>query len=207
MKRFFLVMALCAVVIGASAQKKVVAELTEEVNALKTQVAELKAVEESNKVLAEQLQTMVSAYKNLENAYKSNSEQITLLTSKIDELTSALGDADIINTKPKYEVKGVIMEGLAVVKEGLLYGYVNAKGEYVITPQFESAESFSEGLAAVKINDKWGYIDKTGKLVIAAKYLNACDFVCGEAMVQEPVPGEDGYYYTRTINKSGKVIK
>ena len=90
-----------------------------------------------------------------------------------------------------------------MVKEGLLYGYVNAKGEYVITPQFEEAQSFSEGLAAVKIDNKWGYIDTTGKFIITPQFQEAYYF------------GENQYYGMAriiknnkwgVINKSGKFV-
>ena len=214
MKRLFLVVALvCATIGSASAQKKDVLALTEELNALQaqnvelqTKINELTAIAESNKVLAEQLRTMVAAYQNLENAYKSNSEQVALLTAKIDELVAASATKDNAPAeaaKPEYEVVGDIKYGLALVKNGMLYGYMNAKGEYVIEAQFEEACDFSEGVAAVKVNDKWGYIDTTGKFVIAAQYQEARSF------------GENEYHnYARVqinnkwgvINKSGQIV-
>lgn len=54
------------------------------------------------------------------------------------------------------------------------WGYIDAKGNVVITPQFREARAFSEGLAAVCVeenyNKKWGFIDRTGKFVIPAKF-------------------------------------
>lgn len=207
MKRIFALLCLALITIcTASAQKKDVLALTEELNTLKTQLAELTAVAESNKVLAEQLKTMVSAYQALENAYKSNSEQVALLTAKIDELVAVSATKDNAPAeaaKPEYEVIGDIKYGLALVKTGMLYGYMNAKGEYVIEAQFEEACDFSEGVAAVKVNNKWGYIDTTGKFVIAAQYQEARSF------------GENEYHnYARVqinnkwgvINKSGQIV-
>lgn len=207
MKRIFALLCLALITIcTASAQKKDVLALTEELNTLKTQLAEFTAVAESNKVLAEQLKTMVSAYQTLENAYKSNSEQVALLTAKIDELVAASATKDNAPAeaaKPEYEVVGDIKYGLALVKNGMLYGYMNAKGEYVIEAQFEEACDFSEGVAAVKVNNKWGYIDTTGKFVIAAQYQEARSF------------GENEYHnYARVqinnkwgvINKSGQIV-
>lgn len=166
MKRLFLVVALvCATIGSASAQKKDVLALTEELNTLKTQLAELTAVAESNKVLAEQLQTMVAAYENLENAYKSNSELITKLVAKIDELISTT-EAATEAVKPEYEVVGNIHCGLAVIQKGVNYGFANAKGEVVIAPQYEEVEAFDRNLAKVRLNDKWGVIDTTGKVII-----------------------------------------
>ena len=53
------------------------------------------------------------------------------------------------------------------------WGYVNPKGNYVINPQFKSAEMFIEGLALVEDNEgNYGYIDTTGKYVIVPKYVS-----------------------------------
>ena len=47
------------------------------------------------------------------------------------------------------------------------WGYVNNKGEEVISPVYDGALEFSDnGLAAVKSGDKWGYINKKGEFYI-----------------------------------------
>lgn len=228
MKRLFiLVVLVCATIGSASAQKKNVVALTEELNALKdrevelqNKIDELTTVAESNKVLAEQLQTMVAAYENLENAYKSNSEQVVALTAKIDELVSATAaiatkeeketsatepttPAPAEESKPKYEIRGDIKDGLALVKDGLVYGYVNAKGEMVIAAQFEEATDFAEGMAAVKINNKWGYINTSGKFVISAQYQEACPFGENEYNGLARVKTNNKW---GIINKSGQFV-
>ena len=229
MKRLFiLVVLVCATIGSASAQKKEILTLTEELNALKARevelqntVNELTAAAESNKVLAEQLQTMVAAYENLENAYKSNSEQVVALTAKIDELVSATAaaiaakeeneasatepttPAPAEESKPKYEIRGDIKDGLALVKDGLVYGYVNAKGEMVIAAQFEEATDFAEGMAAVKINNKWGYINTSGKFVISAQYQEACPFGENEYNGLARVKTNNKW---GIINKSGQFV-
>ncbi len=50
---------------------------------------------------------------------------------------------------------------------GDLYGYIDAKGEYVIEPQFVSAGDFDrEGLALVQMNTgRWGYINEKGDFI------------------------------------------
>ena len=217
MKRIFVLVCLALITIcSASAQKKEVLALTEEFNALQaqnvelqTKINELTAIAESNKVLAEQLKTMVAAYQALESSYKSNSDQVAALTTKIDELlAAAAAKEDALTTepttapapaeeaKPKYEIMGDVNDGLALVKEGLLYGYVNANGEMVIAAQYEGATDFAEGMAAVKVNNKWGYINTSGKFVISAQYQEARPF------------GQNGYNglaRVKTNNKWGVI--
>lgn len=55
------------------------------------------------------------------------------------------------------------------------FGYINAKGEMVIKPQFDKANNFSCGLAAVKKNDSWYYINEKGEIV-SSPYNYASDF-------------------------------
>lgn len=53
------------------------------------------------------------------------------------------------------------------------YGFINAKGEWVIPPTFEPGDvrGFAEnGLAAVKVNQKWGFINSRGEWVIPPKF-------------------------------------
>jgi hypothetical protein len=57
-------------------------------------------------------------------------------------------------------------EGLAVWKEGKLFGYIDTAGKTVIPAKFDLAMPFSEGLAGVRVDGKWGFIDKTGRMVI-----------------------------------------
>ena len=47
-------------------------------------------------------------------------------------------------------------EGLALVKEGGKWGYIEKTGKMVISPQFSECGQFVEGLAAVKVGNKWG---------------------------------------------------
>ena len=57
-------------------------------------------------------------------------------------------------------------EGLAAVKLNSKYGFINNKGEFVISPQFEYIyKPFSYGLSYVQQNGNNRYIDKTGKLI------------------------------------------
>jgi hypothetical protein len=96
-------------------------------------------------------------------------------------------------------------EGLASVKVGNLYGYIDKKGDFRIPPQFLSANDFSEGLACVRLNDKTGYIDKSGRWVIIpwdAPYMGG-RFKEGLAPVSFSEGGGIGWGY---IDRTGKAI-
>ena len=88
-----------------------------------------------------------------------------------------------------YHVIDSFSEGLAMVMDykERKSGYINAKGEEVISLSSYSADAFSESLAAVGVDlpkeegrqsaeTRYGYIDKTGNWVIEPKYRNAYAF-------------------------------
>jgi hypothetical protein len=100
---------------------------------------------------------------------------------------------------PQYDLAGRFSEGLAWVKRGGKFGYIDAGGREVIAPRFQQAGSFTEGLAAVKIGDKFGYIDPEGQIVIRPQYDFAQPFADGLAAVK--VGGRYGY-----INRAGETV-
>lgn len=65
---------------------------------------------------------------------------------------------------------GNFSEGLAEGKKGVLKGFYDAKGQWVIKPQFEDVRDFHNSYAAAKSNGKWGLIDKTGKWKVEPKF-------------------------------------
>lgn len=186
MKRLIAIVALVLVTIGsASAQKKDVALLSEELNAVKAREAALQhkvdslaVALESNKQLMAQMTTLLEAYTSLENAYVTNTEDINKLTTKIDQLIEALASAPAQTAapapaepaKPKYETVGKVSSGMVLVKEGFFYGYANSSGEYVIEAKYEEATDFKNGYAIVKRADKWGVVDTSGKETIACAF-------------------------------------
>ena len=100
-----------------------------------------------------------------------------------------------------------------------LFGYMDSKGETIITPQYKDGYQFTEGLAAVQIlnkdlrdSPKWGYIDINGNLVIESKYSSASTFRESKAIVEfrEMKRKDDGKFsFTKSsiiINISGKII-
>lgn len=86
------------------------------------------------------------------------------------------------------------------VNVGERWGYINAKGEYIVNPSLDDAYPFSCGLAKIKRNGKVGYISPKGKEVIPSIYHDGTSFVEDKSFVvkvaEAPV----------CINKSGKKL-
>ena len=134
-------------------------------------------------------------------APKEESSELKVIAAKVEELATAVAAISAQKPEPvqRYERYDDVVEGMAVVREGVLYGYVNNKNEYVIAAQYEDARNFSEGLAAVRFNDKWGFIDKNGKQVIAFQFEAVDHFCKGIAPVK--LNGKWGY-----VDKTGKYV-
>ena len=61
--------------------------------------------------------------------------------------------------KPQYEAAKSFCVGLAPVKVGDYWGYINTDGKVCIDCTFEDCIPFSEnGVTAVKEKDSWSYI-------------------------------------------------
>jgi hypothetical protein len=56
-------------------------------------------------------------------------------------------------------------EGVAAVRLGQKWGYIDAAGKFVIRPRFDEAWSFRGGLAWMRAGDKADYIDRRGRFV------------------------------------------
>lgn len=102
----------------------------------------------------------------------------------------------------KYTEIGEFYKGLARVKNNKgLYGFINKKGEEVISCQFKQADYFYEGLAAVKNNKGlYGFINEKGEEVIPCRFKEIKRFREGLAPVCNE---EDKWGY---INKKGELV-
>jgi hypothetical protein len=69
-----------------------------------------------------------------------------------------------------------------IVEKGRV-GYINAKGETIISPTYWNGNDFSEGLAAVRQNGYYGFINGKGDFVIKPEYELATSFLNGLAAV------------------------
>lgn len=90
----------------------------------------------------------------------------------------------------------------AVVKEvgGSKWGYINAKGKFVLPPTFDHARDFQDnGLAIVDNNGQTGVINSDGYYIVKPKYDSIQSFSEGRAAVI------DGQGF-KVIDESGKEI-
>ena len=62
--------------------------------------------------------------------------------------------------------------GLAAVKKGNVWGYIDKIGKIVIPLKYDRVWRFSEGLAKVRLNGKYGFINPKGEEIIPLKYDN-----------------------------------
>ena len=76
-----------------------------------------------------------------------------------------------------------LTQGLARVRIGSKWGYIDKNGLIAIKPQFDRAENFADGLARIRIGSKWGYIDKIGNQIIPPQFDRAANFDGGVALV------------------------
>lgn len=123
----------------------------------------------------------------------------------------------VIDTKgnQKFELLPVngheIIEAEICFSDGMLkikdsedkYGYVNTKGEAVITPSYSSAYDFKEGLALVYKDDKWRAINKKNETVFKLKdtwSLRTTEFKYGAIVVSNG----DNYLFVDNKGESTK---
>jgi hypothetical protein len=62
-------------------------------------------------------------------------------------------------------------------------GFIDSTGQFIIKPQFQSANDFSEGLAAVRMGGTYGFIDESGHMVVQPQFDYATAFHEGLALV------------------------
>lgn len=99
---------------------------------------------------------------------------------------------------------GDFNDGLARVRVGDRWGYVDRRFQLVIQPVYEEARDFTNGVAAVKVTvgegvkegEQWGYVDKAGRWSIQPRFEAADDLDDVLAMVREG--GRWGY-----VNRTG----
>ena len=90
-------------------------------------------------------------------------------------------------------------EGLAKVKKGGKWFYINQKGEEITSDRFDLGTSFSEGFAAVNKDGKWFFINQKGEEITYDRFDEIWNFSEGLARVKK----DNEIYY---IDKLGRRI-
>jgi hypothetical protein len=106
---------------------------------------------------------------------------------------------NIFKTLTGIETLSFCSDGMLAIRKNYKWGYINSKGDDIVTPKYDTCTAFKYGYGRVKLNSKWGIVDRSGTEIIAPKYANI-------------LYGENGYFifYDNNgwgmIDKSGKVI-
>jgi len=79
-------------------------------------------------------------------------------------------------TKFKYDKAHYFSDGLAGVKIGDKWGFIDKSGILKIPASYKNIRNFNRGFAPVQINNKWGYINKQGKWLVKPIYNAAYSF-------------------------------
>ena len=106
------------------------------------------------------------------------------------------GELSWVDRTGRVTALGDFNDGLARVRIGDRWGYVDRRFQLAIQPVYEGARDFTNGIAAVEQNGKWGYIDKAGRWSIRPRFEAADDLDELLAMVRED--GKWGY-----VNRTG----
>ena len=61
------------------------------------------------------------------------------------------------------QIEGISNNNPGLIKKDEKYGFVNARGEIIVAPQYEMANSFSEGMAVCREGERFIIIDYEGK--------------------------------------------
>ena len=142
-----------------------------------------------------------------ESAFKAYSGDLAW-TKREGKWTLTTHDGKTV-TAQQFDDVDIFYEGLAAVKIGDRYGFIDTTGTVVFTlePEYYPMH-FSDGLAlvvqTVDSTDRWGYINKKGKWVIPPQFSDANHFHGGLAYVilsDDPKDRRSGY-----INHRGQVV-
>lgn len=106
-----------------------------------------------------------------------------------------------------YEEVYEFHDGLARVRIGERYGFIDTTGTLVIPMQDFGCDDFSEGLCVIHKGGRFGYMDVNGKIVIPCRFTYAEPFSCSVALVSESAPDASGMITERgVIDHDGKYV-
>ena len=145
---------------------------------------------------------------SLNPKFVENDTRFVQYIKKLSERKVQKGEGKLIDEwviYPQYDYASSFVDGLSLVKVGDKYGYINKKGEYVISPKYIAARDFKEGMAIIgmKIGNKlvWGIIDVNGKSICSPIYSEIKDYSEGYAAFYSSAYEKWGF-----MDKRGKMI-
>lgn len=206
MKKIIVVLCLLVGMVGsASAQKKEVVTLTVEIVSLRGTVDSLRAVCAQNNATMQQqmalmgqlmtvMQQMIVANSELGKDCRAMKEEYAGLQKSMESLATSM-------SMKNYEIKQDYATcGRTLVRQGVLYGYVDNSGKMVIPAEYDDGCYFAANATCVRKGDKWGLIDVDGNILVPMKYL---DIVYRNESGIIPVE-ENGKW--GAIDRKGKVV-
>jgi hypothetical protein len=148
-----------------------------------------------------QLQPQASITNKPDNSHNLELDKVLKPIENINWKYGYVDSAENLIINHMYDRAYDFSEELALVYNTIneidYYGFINEKGDEVISLEFEFAESFSEGFALVRLNRKFGFIDNLGIVMIPIEFDNAQSFENGKAEVKVGdhsfYIGKDGY--------------
>ncbi len=140
----------------------------------------------------------------------SDSHKVDLdYESGIDYRTGKWGYIDIrtgqYKIKPCFEDAFSFSEGVAAVKQGGKYGFINKEAQFVIPPAYFNAKSFQDGVAIITTASqnpesiRYGVIDHKGKELTGMQYSYIDDFL--EGVARATLNGKMGF-----LDCKGKLV-
>ncbi len=107
------------------------------------------------------------------------------------------------NIAPLYCDAQSFSEGLAAVKKGDKWGFIDADNNVVIAFQYDGARSFRDGLSIVRKGDFYGVINKRGVFTIPPRYY---DLMSYELEGKRYFISRDSTFFQGIIDPEGKEI-
>jgi hypothetical protein len=136
------------------------------------------------------------------NGFADGIEPVTNPTTQKVGLLNLKG---IMLADANYDEVRAFSEGMAVVKKGGLYGFIDKSGKLVIQPTYNDASSFNNGLAVVKAGLRSGILNKAGKFVLPiGSYSNVFGYVDG--MIRVAKKTKDGQSKMGFVDRAGKLV-
>lgn len=109
--------------------------------------------------------------------------------------------SNLQNIKSKYDWVSPYNNGLAKVRKGHLFGFINKTGTVVIPIKYEDAWDFRNNMTRIKLDGLYGFINTKGKVIIPIKYDKVFDFNdTGQAQAKI----DQHWFY---IDKTGRCVK